>query len=195
MTLLAWACGIYGCQWRKCNIRVADTAAARSPDDFHARVEIFYMASRSRRSHAFHGVFLRARDREINRSKSETHAAHIRISFVDRFDLWKLVSTFFFLRRTNHAARCTQLESICVPDLLFNAAAVIGGTSALQCWGNVTVPSIVMLFNNKQTNFYFFRVFNGIDYLMKELKYFIYRAYLMCFDMHSEEFTLHNGKH
>lgn len=91
---VAWACGIYGCQWRKCNIRLA---YARSPDDFHARVQIFYMAFRSRRSHGFSRcISSRPRDREINRSKSETHAAHIRISFVDRFDLWKLVSIFFF---------------------------------------------------------------------------------------------------
>lgn len=39
--------------------------------------------------------FFSSRDREINRSKSETRAARIRISFVGRFDLWKLVSIFF----------------------------------------------------------------------------------------------------
>lgn len=44
----------------------------------------------------------------------------------------KISIDFFPPRRTNHAARCTQLESICVPNLLFNAAAVVGGTSALQ---------------------------------------------------------------
>lgn len=96
--IVAWACGIYGCHWRKCNIRLADTAA-RSLDDFHACWR-FSIESLDRVGVTLFSVYFFAfatgsPRREINRSKSETHAAHIRISFVARFDLWKLVSIFF----------------------------------------------------------------------------------------------------
>lgn len=87
--------GIYGCHWRKCNIRTADTDRFDCRTIF-MRAEDFLQASRiSVGVTLFSVYFFSSRDREINRSKSETRAARIRISFVGRFDLWKLVSIFF----------------------------------------------------------------------------------------------------
>jgi len=86
--------------------------------------------------------------REINQSKSETRRA---LNFI-RSSIWFMkISTDFFLRWTNtRCIRCTQLESICVANLLFNAAAVIGGTNAPRCCGNVMVQSRWCLLNNRK---------------------------------------------
>lgn len=82
--------------------------------------------------------------REINQSKSETRRA---LNFI-RSPIWFMkISTDFFLCWTNaRCIRCTQLESICVANLLFNAAAVIGVTNAPRCCGNVMVQSRYQLF-------------------------------------------------
>lgn len=48
------------------------------------------------------------------------------------------------------AARCTQLESICVPRLLFNVATVIGGTKRAAILKQRDGTVLVCLFNSEE---------------------------------------------
>lgn len=107
-----WACRIHGCWWRKCNIRVADTAA-RSPDDFHA-LRIFYVfsphsASRHRERRCRFSRCISPR-REINQSKSETRRA---LNFI-RSPIWFMkISTDFFSTLnecTLHSLHATRIN-------------------------------------------------------------------------------------